>query len=230
MSKIRSVRAYEILDSRGNPTIAAQVTLLSGEEGYASVPSGASTGTLEAIELRDGDVRRYHGKGVLKAVNHVQTIIGPHLLGKDVGHQAALDHLMIQLDGSSNKANLGANAILSLSLAIAKAAALHFNEPLYAYFARLMGLESKGPYTMPVPMINIINGGCMQIMNGLAIQEFMIVPLGFTSFSQALRAGVEIFHTLKKYLKQKGLSTNVGDEEVDLRLIYIPLHKPLNVF
>ncbi|WP_342265358.1 phosphopyruvate hydratase [Cardinium endosymbiont of Philonthus spinipes] len=207
MSKIRSVTAYEILDSRGHPTIAAEVSLASGESGYASVPAGASTGSFEAVELRDANPNRYHGKGVLKAVEHVCSIIDQNLVGKDVDDQAGLDHLMVALDGSPNKRNLGANAILAVSLAIAKAAALHYRQPLYQYFAHLMGAS----YSMPVPMMNIINGG-LHADNQLAIQEFMIVPLGYPSFSEALRAGVEIFHVLKAYLKQKGLSTNVGDE------------------
>ncbi|TSJ80856.1 MAG: phosphopyruvate hydratase [Candidatus Cardinium sp.] len=207
MSKISSVTAYEILDSRGNPTIAAEVGLTSGEKGYASVPSGASTGSLEAVELRDGDPNRYHGKGVLSAIEHIQATIGPNIIGKAIDDQAGLDRFMVALDGSPNKQNLGANAILAVSLAIAKAAALHFRQPLYQYFSNLMGAK----YSMPVPMMNIINGG-LHADNQLAIQEFMILPLGFTSFSEALRAGVEIFHLLKAYFKRKGLSTNVGDE------------------
>lgn len=212
MSKISAIIAYEILDSRGHPTIAAEVSLVSGEKGYASVPSGASTGSLEAIELRDGDPNRYYGKGVLKAVAHICTTIGASLVGKDIHDQAGLDTLMVALDGSPNKLHLGANAILAVSLAVAKAAALHFRQPLYQYFANLMGKEvSNEKYKMPVPMMNIINGG-LHADNPLAIQEFMILPLGFTSFSEALRAGVEIFHSLKHYFKRKGLSTNVGDE------------------
>ena len=211
MSKIRSVTAYEILDSRGNPTIAAEVSLVSGERGYASVPSGASTGVLEAVELRDADPNRYHGKGVLKAVEQVCSIIGANLVGKDINDQAGLDGLMVALDGSPNKQNLGANAILAVSLAIAKASALHLRQPLYQYFSNLMGEVSNVKYSMPVPMMNIINGG-LHADNQLAIQEFMIVPLGCPSFGDALRAGVEIFHMLKAYFKRKGLSTNVGDE------------------
>ncbi|WP_419241253.1 phosphopyruvate hydratase [Cardinium endosymbiont of Nabis limbatus] len=211
MSKISAITAYEILDSRGNPTVAAEVSLASGEKGYASVPSGASTGSLEAVELRDKDPNRYHGKGVLKAVEQVRTLIGPSLMGKDIDDQAGLDGLMVALDGSSNKQNLGANAILSVSLAIAKAAALHGQQPLYQYFASLMGAPSDARYRMPVPMMNIINGG-LHADNQLAIQEFMILPLGSASFSEALRAGVEIFHLLKALLKRKGCTTNVGDE------------------
>ncbi|MGI2298897.1 phosphopyruvate hydratase [Candidatus Cardinium hertigii] len=211
MSKISAIKAYEILDSRGHPTIAAEVHLVSGEIGYASVPSGASTGSLEALELRDLDANRYHGKGVLQAVEHIQKIIGTNLIGKNIDDQVGLDSLMIALDGSSNKQHLGANAILAVSLAIAKAAALHFCQPLYQYFSSLIGGVSNGIYRMPVPMMNIINGG-LHADNPLAVQEFMILPLGFASFSEALRAGVEIFHVLKHSLKQKGLSTNVGDE------------------
>jgi len=211
MSKISAIKAYEILDSRGHPTIAAEVHLVSGETGYASVPSGASTGSLEALELRDLDANRYHGKGVLQAVEHIQTIIGTNLVGKNIDDQVGLDGLMIALDSSSNKQHLGANAILAVSLAIAKAAALHFRQPLYQYFSSLMGPVSNVAYRMPVPMMNIINGG-LHADNPLAIQEFMILPLGFTSFSEALRAGVEVFHVLKHSFKRKGLSTNVGDE------------------
>ncbi|MGI2261922.1 phosphopyruvate hydratase [Candidatus Cardinium hertigii] len=211
MSKISAIKAYEILDSRGHPTIAAEVHLVSGETGYASVPSGASTGSLEALELRDLDANRYHGKGVLQAVEHIQTIICTNLVGKNIDDQVGLDSLMIALDGSSNKQHLGANAILAVSLAIAKAAALHFRQPLYQYFSSLIGPVSKVTYKMPVPMMNIINGG-LHADNPLDIQEFMILPLGFASFSEALRAGVEIFHVLKHSFKQKGLSTNVGDE------------------
>lgn len=211
MSKISSVTAYEILDSRGYPTIAAEVSLVSGERGYASVPSGASTGSFEAVELRDADPNRYHGNGVLKAVEQVCSIISANLVGKAIDDQAALDGLMVALDGSPNKQNLGANAIVSVSLAIAKAAALHFRQPLYQYFSNLIGQVPNPNYRMPVPMMNIINGG-LHADNQLAIQEFMILPLGCTSFSEALRAGVEIFHLLKTYFKRKGLSTNVGDE------------------
>ncbi|MCT4697176.1 MAG: phosphopyruvate hydratase [Candidatus Cardinium sp.] len=207
MSKIHSITAYEILDSRGHPTVAAEVRLVSGERGYASVPSGASTGALEAVELRDADPKRYHGKGVLKAVAHVCAVISENLVGKAIHDQAGLDGLMIALDGSPNKCRLGANAMLSVSLAIAKAAALHLRQPLYQYFAGLIGAN----YRMPVPMMNIINGG-LHADNSLAIQEFMIIPVGAPSFRDALRAGVEVFHLLKAFLKQKGLSTNVGDE------------------
>lgn len=210
MSKITNITAYEILDSRGNPTINTEVILDSGISANASVPSGASTGSLEALELRDADNARYNGKGVLKAVNHVNSIIRKNLMGKKVDDQLNLDTLMIKLDGTDNKRNLGANAILSVSLAIAKAAALEQHQELYAYIAHLIGQTYK-KYIMPVPLMNIINGGA-HADNCLAIQEFMIIPLGAPSFSEALRWGVEVFHCLKSQLKQKGLNTNVGDE------------------
>jgi enolase len=211
MSKINSITAYEILDSRGNPTIETEVSLVSGEKASACVPSGASTGSLEALELRDSDPNRYNGKGVLKAVQHVNTIIRESLVGKEVDDQRSLDAFMIQLDGSPNKANLGANAILSVSLAIAKAAALNRKQALYEYFAGLLGDKQDEKCIMPVPMMNIINGGA-HADNNLDIQEFMVLPLGASSFREALRMGVEIFHALKSTLKQKGLNTNVGDE------------------
>lgn len=211
MSKIKSITAYEILDSRGNPTIETELVLVSGEKARASVPSGASTGSLEALELRDNELNRYHKKGVLKAVNHVNTLIQQSLIGKEVDDQAGLDEQMIALDGTSNKANLGANAILSVSLAIAKAAALNRHQELYEYFASLEGYQSDKKFIMPVPMMNIINGGA-HADNNLDIQEFMVLPVGAPSFKEALRAGVEIFHTLKMYLKKKGFNTNVGDE------------------
>ena len=211
MSKIKSITAYEILDSRGNPTIEAEISLDTGVKASACVPSGASTGSAEALELRDADPKRYGGKGALRAVEHVNTTIQKHLIGKDVDDQASLDKEMIQLDGSLNKKNLGANAILSVSLAIAKTAALNRGKDLYEYFASLIGHKPARQFILPVPMINIINGG-MHADNHLAIQEFMVLPIGVSSFNEALRAGVEIFHTLKNYLKQKGFNTNVGDE------------------
>lgn len=211
MSKIKSITAYEILDSRGNPTLEAELSLDSGVKVSACVPSGASTGSAEALELRDADPNRYYGKGVLKAVTHVNTIIRENLVGREVDDQAGLDKAMITLDGSSNKKNLGANAILSVSLAIAKAAALNRGQDLYEYFASLISYQPFEKFIMPVPMVNIINGG-VHADNNLAIQEFMILPIGAASFSDALRAGVETFHALKAYLKQKGLNTNVGDE------------------
>ncbi|WP_422389203.1 phosphopyruvate hydratase [Cardinium endosymbiont of Tipula unca] len=211
MSKIHTLTAYEILDSRGNPTIETEIQLVSGIRSRASVPSGASTGSFEVVELRDADPNRYHGKGVLKAVQHVNTIIKESVIGKRVDEQLLLDALMVQLDASSNKANLGGNAILSVSLAIARAAALHYQQPLYQYFSDLISYKSGEKFVMPVPMINIVNGG-VHADNNLDIQEFMILPIGFSSFREALRAGVEIFHTLKGYFKQNGLHTNVGDE------------------
>ncbi len=211
MSKIKSITAYEILDSRGNPTLETEVELVSGKKASACVPSGASTGSLEAWELRDNDVKRYQGKGVLKAVHSVNTIIRDSLVGKEVDDQKDLDEQMMALDGSPNKKTLGANAILSVSLAIAKVAALTRSQTLYEYFASLLGYKSVEKFTMPVPMMNIINGGA-HADNNLDIQEFMILPLGFSSFSESLRAGVEIFHALKVILKKKGLNTNVGDE------------------
>lgn len=210
MGKITAITAYEILDSRGNPTINTEVTLDSGISANASVPSGASTGTLEALELRDADFCRYNGKGVLKAVYHVNNIIQKGLIGKNVDDQSALDALMIRLDGSDNKRALGANAILSVSLALAKAAALAQGKELYVYIDQLMG-QSSSKFRMPVPLMNIINGG-VHADNSLAIQEFMIIPLGASSFSEALRWGVEVFHCLKRYLKEQGFNTNVGDE------------------
>jgi enolase len=211
MSKIKSITAYEILDSRGNPTLETELVLTSGEKVSACVPSGASTGSLEALELRDNETNRYQGKGVLKAVHHVNTLIQKSLIGKEVADQKDLDGLMIVLDGSPNKANLGANAILSVSLAIAKAAALHRRQELYEYLASLASCHANEKFIMPVPMMNIINGG-VHADNNLAIQEFMVLPLGVSSFSEALRTGVEIFHSLKAYLKKKGFNTNVGDE------------------
>lgn len=210
MTKINALIAYEILDSRGNPTIETEVGLTSGIRASACIPSGASTGSYEALELRDADIKRYNGKGVLKAVHHVNTILRENLIGKEVDDQAGLDALMLQLDGSSNKAHLGANAILSVSLAIAKAAALDHQQSLYEYFSVLVGQPFE-KFIMPIPMMNIINGG-VHADNNLDIQEFMILPIGASSFSEALRSGVEIFHALKCYLKQKGLNTNVGDE------------------
>jgi enolase len=216
MSKIESIMAYEILDSRGNPTIETEIGLDSGVTASACVPSGASTGSAEALELRDDDPKRYHGKGVLKAVAHVNGTIRDSLVGKEVTQPESLnilDTLMVSLDGTPNKSNLGANAILSVSLALAKVAALSRGQALYEYFASLLGRrpDSVEKYVMPVPMMNILNGG-VHADNNLAIQEFMILPVNFSSFSEALRAGVEIFHALKTGLKQKGLNTNIGDE------------------
>ena len=203
--KIKKIKAREILDSRGTPTVEAEVTLEYGCTGVASVPSGASTGENEAIELRDGDPKRYFGKGVLKAVSNVNDIIAPHLIGMNVQDQAAIDRLMIDLDGTPNKSHLGANAIIAVSLAVAKAAANGLGMPLYRYLA------TSDASVLPVPMMNIINGGAHSDAP-IAFQEFMIRPVGALSFSEALRMGAEVFHTLKKVLKKRGLSTAVGDE------------------
>ncbi len=209
MSKIVDIKAFEVLDSRGNPTVMAEVTVEGGYVGSACAPSGASTGSREALELRDGDKARYLGKGVLKAVNNVNTTIRNLLLGKDAADQRALDQLMIDADGTDNKANLGANAILAVSLAAAKAAAAAKNIPLYQHIADING--TPGQYSMPVPMMNIINGG-EHADNNVDIQEFMVQPVGAPTFAEALRWGAEIFHALKKVLQAKGLSTAVGDE------------------
>jgi enolase len=202
---IRSVKAREILDSRGNPTIEAEVALENNVLGTASVPSGASTGSHEALELRDGDKERFLGKGVLLAVENVNTVIAPALIGESVFNQRALDQILINLDGSAGKSNLGANAILSVSMAAARAAAAALQLPLFRY------LGGTNACILPVPMMNIINGGA-HADNNLDIQEFMIVPAGADSFSQSLRMGVETFHSLKSVLKEKGFSTGVGDE------------------
>ena len=208
VTAIKDIRAREILDSRGNPTIEADVILADGTVGRAAAPSGASTGSREALELRDGDKDRYMGKGVKKAVANVNSQIRSALMDKDVTEQQAIDDAMIALDGTENKDNLGANAILAVSLATAKAAAKSQSLPLHQYIANLRNQTSL---TMPVPMMNIINGG-EHADNTVDIQEFMIEPVGFTSFSEALRAGTEIFHSLKSVLKSQGLNTAVGDE------------------
>ncbi len=208
MSQIVDIRAREILDSRGNPTIEADVILASGVVGRACAPSGASTGSREALELRDGDKARYLGKGVKTAVNNVNTLIRDALVGKSVFEQKDIDNTMIALDGTENKEKLGANATLAVSLAAARAAAEEKKIPLFQYIADLRG---QTILTMPVPMMNIINGGS-HADNNVDIQEFMIEPVGFTSFSEALRAGAEIFHSLKSVLNKKGLNTAVGDE------------------
>jgi len=205
MSAIVDVIAREILDSRGNPTVEADVLLESGVMGRAAVPSGASTGTKEAMELRDGDKGRYLGKGVLKAVEYVNTEIAEAIIGLDAMEQAFIDQTMIELDGTENKSRLGANAILAVSIAVAKAAAEESGLPLYRYLGGASRME------MPVPMMNIINGGA-HATGGADIQEFMIVPVGSQSFREALRCGAEIFHHLKAILHHKGLSTTVGDE------------------
>ncbi len=205
MSSIVDVVAREILDSRGNPTIEADVLLESGSMGRAAVPSGASTGSREAIELRDGDAKRYGGKGVLKAVEHVNTEISEAIVGLDASEQAFIDKTLIDLDGTENKSRLGANALLAVSMAVAKGAAEEAGLPLYRYFG------GSGPMQMPVPMMNVINGGA-HANNSLDLQEFMIVPFGARSFSDALRCGAEVFQALKKLIGGKGMSSAVGDE------------------
>ena len=209
MSKIVDVKAFEVLDSRGNPTVNADVILESGVVGSACAPSGASTGSREALELRDGDKSRYLGKGVLKAVENINTAIKDLLVGMDAADQRALDKAMIEADGTENKAKLGANAILAVSLAAAKAAAADKGIPLYAHIADING--TSGQYTMPVPMMNILNGG-EHADNNVDIQEFMVQPVAAKTFSEALQVGAEIFHALKKVLSAKGLNTAVGDE------------------
>ncbi|WP_366301131.1 phosphopyruvate hydratase [Pseudomonas atacamensis] len=209
MAKIVDIKGREVLDSRGNPTVEADVLLDNGIIGSACAPSGASTGSREALELRDGDKSRYLGKGVLKAVANINGPIRDLLLGTDPSDQKALDQAMIKLDGTENKATLGANAILAVSLAAAKAAAQDQDLPLYAHIANLNG--NPGVYSMPVPMMNIINGG-EHADNNVDIQEFMVQPVGAKSFSEGLRMGTEIFHHLKAVLKARGLSTAVGDE------------------
>ena len=205
MSWIEQVQAREILDSRGNPTVEAEVVLAGGEIGRAAVPSGASTGEHEAVELRDGDAKRYGGKGVLKAVQNVNEVIAPALEGFDALDQVEVDRALLDLDGTKTKSRLGANALLAVSLATARAAALHVELPLYRY---LGGPNSR---TLPVPMMNIINGGA-HADNNVDFQEFMVVPVGAENFREALRMGAEIFHALKSVLKKKGYATSVGDE------------------
>ncbi len=207
--EITEIRAREILDSRGNPTLEAEVELKGGYKGLASVPSGASVGSREALELRDGDFDRYMGKGVLQAVENVNTRIRELLLGHDASDQTDIDQMMINMDGSYDKSNLGANAILGVSLATAKAASAATGLEPYEYLAELY--SSAGRYSMPVPMMNILNGG-EHADNNVDIQEFMIQPVGATNFAEALRCGAEIFHSLKKVLKSNGMSTAVGDE------------------
>lgn len=209
MKKIIDIKAFEVLDSRGNPTVMAEVIVEGGFIGSACAPSGASTGSREALELRDGDKARYLGKGVLKAVGNVNTTIRNLLLGKDAADQRELDKIMIDADGTDNKASLGANAILAVSLAAAKAAAAAKKIPLYQHIAEINGTPNQ--YSMPVPMMNIINGG-EHADNNVDIQEFMVQPVGAPNFAEALRWGAEIFHSLKKVLQARGLSTSVGDE------------------
>ncbi|WP_431024407.1 phosphopyruvate hydratase [Halomonas sp. H5] len=209
MTKIVDIRALEVLDSRGNPTVQAEVVLDGGAKGVACAPSGASTGSREALELRDGDQARYLGKGVLKAVDAVNGAIRERLVGLDAEDQRVLDNAMLELDGTDNKATLGANAILAVSLAAAKAAAAAKGVELYAHIAELYG--RPGQFNMPVPMMNILNGG-EHADNNVDIQEFMVQPVGAANFREALRMGAEIFHALKKVLSARGLATSVGDE------------------
>lgn len=205
MSLIREIKGREVLDSRGNPTVECDVILASGVLGRAIVPSGASTGSREALELRDGDAKRYLGKGVLKAVSHVNKELKKAVVGLDVTKQAEIDEVMIKLDGTENKSKFGANSILAVSMAVARAAANEAGIPLYRYF------NETGPYTMPVPMMNVINGGAHADTN-VDVQEFMILPVGAPTFAEALRYGAEVFHNLKKVLKSKGYAVSVGDE------------------
>ncbi len=205
MSSIVDIVGREIIDSRGNPTVECDVLLESGVMGRAAVPSGASTGSREAVELRDGDKARYLGKGVLKAVEHINTEIAESLMGLDATEQAYVDRILIDLDGTENKSRLGANSMLAVSLAVAKAAAEESGLPLYRYFG------GSGAMALPVPMMNVINGGA-HANNNLDLQEFMILPIGAPSFREAIRYGAEVFHSLKKLLHDKGISTAVGDE------------------
>ena len=205
MSYISEVFARQILDSRGNPTVEVDVLTDEGAVGRAAVPSGASTGAHEAVELRDGDKKQYMGRGVLNAVKNVNAVVAPVLVGHDVADQTGIDAVMLELDGTPNKAKLGANALLAVSMAVAKAAAEEASLPLYRYIG---GTNAK---TLPIPMMNILNGGA-HADNKIDFQEFMIMPVGASSFSEGLRWGAEVFHTLKSVLKKKGFSTNVGDE------------------
>src|SRR4051812_22322490 len=205
MSAIVDVIAREILDSRGNPTVEADVVLESGVSGRAAVPSGASTGSREAIELRDGDNDRYFGKGVLRAVEHINTEVCEAIIGLDASEQAFIDRTMIDLDGTDNKSRLGANAILAVSCAVTKAAAEEASLPLYRYLGGAAGMQ------LPVPLMNVINGGA-HANNSVDMQEFMIVPIGAPTFREAVRYGAQVFHALKKLIDSKGMPTTVGDE------------------
>lgn len=210
MSTIKTINAREIIDSRGNPTVEADVILSSGVCGRASVPSGASTGSREALELRDGDTHRFYGKGVKRACAFIRDDLAKALAGFEVTQQREIDDIMIQLDGTQNKGKYGANSLLAVSLATAKAAARSQREPLFVYLSMINGTVDK-THCLPVPMMNIINGGA-HADNNLSIQEFMMIPYGLPTFSDAVRAGSEVFHQLRKILKSKGLNTNVGDE------------------
>jgi enolase len=211
MTKIQNITAQEILDSRGNPTVMVNVTLNNGIAASACVPSGASTGIREAVELRDGDAQRYGGKGVLKAVANVNKIIAPKLKGKSPHAQKDIDDLMRKLDGTENKSKLGANAILGVSMAVCRADALDSKIPLYAYIRKLHGGKATAPFILPAPMMNVVNGGAHST-NNVDFQEFRLFPIGAPTFAEALRYGAEIFHTLKKILQKRGLVTAVGDE------------------
>jgi enolase len=211
MSKIQNITAQEILDSRGNPTVMVNLALNNGISVSACVPSGASTGFREAVELRDGDAKRYGGKGVLKAVANVNKIIAPKLKGKSPHAQKEIDDLMRKLDGTETKSKLGANAILGVSMAVCRAAALDSKMSLYAYIRKLHGGKTNAPYILPAPMMNVVNGGAHST-NNVDFQEFMLFPIGAPTFAEALRYGAETFHTLKKILQKRGLVTAVGDE------------------
>jgi enolase len=211
MTTIQNITALEILDSRGNPTVMVNVTLNHGITASACVPSGASTGIREAVELRDGDAKRYGGKGVFKAVANVNKIIAPRLKGKSPHAQREIDNLMCKLDGTEIKSKLGANAILGVSMAVCRAAALDASLPLYAYIRKLHGGKTSAPYILPAPMMNVLNGGA-HATNNVDFQEFMLFPIGARTFAEALRYGAETFHTLKKLLQKRGLVTSVGDE------------------
>ncbi|MGB8368595.1 MAG: phosphopyruvate hydratase [Limisphaerales bacterium] len=211
MSKIQNISAQEILDSRGNPTVMVSVALDNNITASACVPSGASTGIREAVELRDGDAKRYGGKGVLKAVANVNKLIAPKLKSKSPHAQKEIDELMCELDGTDTKSKLGANAILGVSMAVCRAAALDSNLPLYAYIQKLHGVKAGAPYVLPAPQMNVLNGGA-HATNNVDFQEFMLFPIGAPTFAEALRYGAETFHTLKKLLQKRGLVTSVGDE------------------
>jgi enolase len=211
MTKIQNITALEILDSRGNPTVMVNVALNNGITASACVPSGASTGIREAVELRDGDAKRYGGKGVLKAVANVNKIIAPKLKGKSPQAQKEIDELMRKLDGTETKSKLGANAILGVSMAVCRAAALDSGIPLYAYIRKLHGGKAGAPFILPAPQMNVLNGGA-HATNNVDFQEFMLFPIGAPTFTEALRYGAETFHTLKKLLQKRGLVTSVGDE------------------
>jgi enolase len=216
-TSIASIQALEILDSRGNPTVSVTVSLEGGATGTAGVPSGASTGSREALELRDGDPKRYGGKGVLNAVKNVETSIAPALIGTDASEQRKADNLMCELDGTPNKSKFGANAILGVSIALTRAAASALGMPLYKYIAGLAGVSTTGNFTLPAPMMNVVNGG-QHAANSLDFQEYMIFPLGAPTFTEALRYGAETFHSLKSILHARGMSTAVGTREASRRM------------